>query len=181
MPQFIEPDVGFRASFLAAIAEFEAKGLSESATASWRDQWGEVWSTDAGFAKFAAALRADALPQTPRADDWVPCTTLWWVEGDAYLGRLSIRHYLKGWLVEYGGHIGYDVRPSARRQGHATAMLRAALPIAAQLGIDRVLVSCDEDNVASRRVIESNGGLPDGVRQGKLRFWIDLPTGRPRG
>lgn len=138
-----------------------------------------MWSTDTGFVEFATALRADALPETPRADDWVPCTTLWWVEGDTYLGRLSIRHYLKGWLVEYGGHIGYDVRPGA--QGHATAMLGAALPIAAQLGIDRVLVSCDEDNVASRRVIESNGGLPDGACRGKLRFWIGLPAGPAAG
>jgi predicted acetyltransferase len=174
MPQFIEPDSSVQESFLAAVAEFEAEGATNLATVGWRDRWSATWGSAAGFADFVAALRADALPETPRADDWVPCTTLWWVDGDTYLGRLSIRHELKGWLADYGGHIGYDVRPSARRHGHATAMLRAALPVAAGLGIDRALLSCDADNIASRRVIEVNGGVPDGVREGKLRFWIDL-------
>jgi len=102
----------------------------------------------------------------------VPCTTLWWVEDDEYLGRLAIRHRLTEWLRKVGGHIGYDVRPTARRQGHATAMLRAALPRARELGIDDVLVTCDVDNVASRRVIEANGGRFEDERDGKLRFWV---------
>jgi predicted acetyltransferase len=59
----------------------------------------------------------------------VPCTTLWWVDGPAHLGRIAIRHRLTPWLREVAGHIGYDVRPSARRRGHATAMLAAALPV----------------------------------------------------
>jgi predicted acetyltransferase len=71
-----------------------------------------------------------------------------------------------------GGHIGYDVRPSARRRGHATAMLRAALPVARGLGIESALVTCDEDNVASRKVIEANGGVFEDQRGDKLRFWI---------
>ena len=175
MPQFIEPDSSVRESFLGAVAEFEAEGARQLATMAWRDRWSQTWDTAEGFAEFAAALRADALPETPRADDWVPCTTLWWVDGGTYLGRLSIRRELKGWLADYGGHIGYDVRPSARRRGHATAMLRAALPVAAGLGIDRALLSCDQDNVASRRVIEANGGVPDGMRMGKLRFWVPTP------
>lgn len=74
-----------------------------------------------------------------------------------------------------GGHIGYDVRRSRRRAGHATAMLAATLPVAHRLGIDPALVTCDADNVGSRRVIEANGGVLEDERNGKLRFW--LPTG----
>ena len=174
MPQFIEPGPSVHASFLEAIAEFEAEGLSHSQTAAWRDEWAARWRDEVVCAEFAAALRAEVLEETPRADDWVPCTTLWWVDGATYLGRLSIRHHLKGWLEEIGGHIGYDVRPSARRQGHATAMLRAARPIAAGLGITSAMLSCDVDNLASRRVIEAGGGVLQDEHEGKLRFW--MPT-----
>jgi GNAT superfamily N-acetyltransferase len=89
----------------------------------------------------------------------VPATTPWWMSGVDYLGRLAIRHRLTPLLLEVGGHIGYNVRPSARRRGYATAMFRAALPIAHRLGTDPVLITCDEDNAASRRVAEANGAL----------------------
>jgi predicted acetyltransferase len=100
-------------------------------------------------------------------------TTLWWIESDVYLARIAIRHRLTPWLLEQGGHIGYDVRPSARRQGHATAMLRAALPVVAGLGIRRALVTCDHDNVGSRKVIEACGGVFEDRRADKLRYWIE--------
>jgi predicted acetyltransferase len=77
-------------------------------------------------------------------------------------------------IGRYAGHIGYVVRPSARRRGHATAMLAAALPVANALGIDPALVTCDEDNIASRKVIEASGGTLEDQRGAKLRFW--LPT-----
>jgi predicted acetyltransferase len=71
-----------------------------------------------------------------------------------------------------GGHIGYDVRPSARCQGHATAILAAALPVAASLGITEALLTCEEANKISQRVIEKNGGrLIDKVGS-KLRYWV---------
>jgi predicted acetyltransferase len=102
----------------------------------------------------------------------VPSTTLWWVDGDEYLGRLAIRHRLTPRLTNLGGHIGYDVKPSARRQGHATAMLAAALPLARARGIDPALVTCDESNAGSRRVIEANGGVLEDKRGSELRFWV---------
>lgn len=75
-------------------------------------------------------------------------------------------------LRDSGGHIGYDVRPTARRRGYASAMLGEALPVARALGLDQVLVTCDSDNVASRKVIEANGGRYEDTRDNKLRYWI---------
>jgi predicted acetyltransferase len=94
-----------------------------------------------------------------------------------YLGRISVRHRLTPALWEIGGHIGYDVRPSARRRGHATAMLRLALPVAHRLGIDPALITCDSANVASRRVIERNGGVFEDERRGTLRYWVRTTAG----
>jgi predicted acetyltransferase len=93
-------------------------------------------------------------------------------EGDEYLGRISLRHELNALLHEWGGHIGYAVRPSARRRGHATAALRRMLEICGERGIDPVLVTCDVDNRASRRTIEGAGGEYEDTREGKLRFWV---------
>jgi predicted acetyltransferase len=118
------------------------------------------------------AVRADALPETPRLEWHVPCTTLWWVDGQDYLGRIAIRHELNDFLLDVGGHIGYDVRPTRRREGHATAMLQHALPWALGLGIDPALVTCDDDNVGSVRVIEAAGGVLEDVRGVKRRYWV---------
>ena len=93
-------------------------------------------------------------------------------DGPQVVGRISLRHELTAWLLEVGGHIGYAVRPSARRRGHATRALALMLPVAADHGLDRVLVTCDVDNVGSRRVIEANGGVLEDVRGTKRRYWV---------
>lgn len=172
MPELVLPTVSVRDSFLEAMAEFTAEGVENSQTSAWIDVHGARWDTDEGFAAFVEAVRADALEDSPRPEWHVPCTTGWWVNGDTYLGRLAIRHRLTDFLLEVGGHIGYDVRPSRRREGHATAMLRAALPWARDLGIDPALITCDVDNLPSARVIESAGGVLEDVRGVKRRYWV---------
>ena len=174
-----QPIIGVRVSFLAAMAEFRAEGRAgatdDSMIGREHRQWGETWSTERGFAAYVAWLRAQTLEESRRPEGFVPSTTLWCVDGAEYLGRVAIRHRLTQHLLDVGGHIGYDVRPSARRRGHATAMLSAALGVAAGLGIERALLTCDVDNLASRGVIERNGGVLEDRRGDKLRFW--LPTG----
>ena len=161
--------------------EMRAEGRGDpgdtSMTGMLVQRFGDGWRTPEGFAAFVEWLLAQAIETTPRAPGMVPATELWWVEGNEFLGRLSIRHRLTPTLLEAGGHIGYDVRPSARRRGHATAMLREALPVARALGIDPALLTCDATNVASRTVIERNGGMLEDQRGRKLRFWV--PTGAP--
>jgi predicted acetyltransferase len=148
--------------------------------ASWREAEAEPGATEADgfhttvtdFTAYVSRLLADVEEDAPRPEGWVPCSRWWWVDGDTYLGRISVRHRLTPSLLEVGGHIGYDVRPSARRHGHATAMLRAVLPRAHELGIDRALVTCDHDNVGSRKTIEANGGVLEDRRGVKLRYWV---------
>lgn len=107
----------------------------------------------------------------------VPATLLIAEVDGALVGRVSVRHELNAFLANVGGHIGFGVRPQYRRRGFATEMLRQALVIARAEGVDRVLVTCDEDNLASATVIERLGGSledvrldPEGIR--KRRYWI---------
>lgn len=169
--EFAEPDIRFHESYVAAFREFRTL----DATPSPFVQHGlELIESPAAFAAFVDELRADPLPDTPRPDWKVPQTTLWWVDGGEFIGRLAIRHSLTPALRKIGGHIGYDVRPSRRREGHASRMLAAALPVAASLGLSAVLLTCDDDNVGSRKVIEKNGGILEGVDDDKRRYWITL-------
>ena len=180
LPELIAPTTRVRRSFLAAVEELRAEGRDGDGSLwrLWIDLFGDRWHEPDGFAEYVRHLRDDALPDSPRPSHHVPQSMWWLVEGDQYLGRVGVRHVLgNDFLREYGGHIGYEVRPSRRREGHATAMLRGVLPHAHALGIDPALVTCDEDNVASRRVIEACGGVPDGRRGVKLRYRVPTGTG----
>jgi predicted acetyltransferase len=160
---------------LAALDEFRAGGRigDDDRTGLAVDAHDVPPENDhAAFERYVEMLRERAVENGRRPTGWVPDTLLWYVEADEWLGRLDIRHRLTPVLLEQGGHIGYDIRPSARRRGHATAMLRASLPIAAQIGINPALITCVVDNVASRKVIEANGGVLEDERNGVLRFWV---------
>jgi predicted acetyltransferase len=86
--------------------------------------------------------------------DWVrPAVLAAEVDG-ALVGRASVRFELNEWLARQGGHIGYAVLPEFRRRGYATEILRQAIEVARQEGVDRVLVICDEENIGSAAVIE---------------------------
>jgi predicted acetyltransferase len=174
MPTLAVPTSHVHRSFVAAMAEFAAEGRGPGdGTMIGYDlaHFGDSWQSPEGFASYVRQVLDQVREDAPRPDHFVPSTTLWWIEGEEYLGRLAIRHRLTPALLEAGGHIGYDVRASVRRRGHATAMLAAGLPVAHRLGIDPALITCEANNVASRRVIEHNGGIFEDERGGKLRFW----------
>jgi predicted acetyltransferase len=175
-PGLIAPDIRVRPSFAVAMAEFrsEGRGAADDRTVIGRylRECAAAWSRDEAFAAFVAGVRAERLEETPRPEGYVPATELWWVDRDEFLGRIGVRHRLTPMLLDVGGHIGYDVRPSARRRGHATEMLRQGLRVAHELGIDPALVTCDAGNIGSRTVIERNSGILEDEREGKLRFWV---------
>ena len=94
-------------------------------------------------------------------DSRVPATQYIFVreEDDKIVGMLQIRHYFNDYLEKYGGHIVYSVAPSERRKGYASQMLKTALPKCKELGIDKVLITCIDNNEGSRKTILSNGGV----------------------
>jgi len=100
------------------------------------------------------------------------------VDRNIFVGAANIRHYLNEGLLATGGHIGDGIRPSERRKGYASAMLKLALEECKKLGIDRVLITCHKNNEGSRKHILNNGGVFENeVLEGELicqRYWIDL-------
>ena len=137
------------------------------------------------FAAIVQQLREDETGDN-LSEDRVPETTLWLMRNQAELiGYVNIRHRLTAALEHHGGHIGYFICPSERGQGYGTKMLALALNEARQLGLPKVLMTCDVDNLASARGIEKNGGVLDsqGISDvsGKLiaRYWIPLTAQLP--
>lgn len=94
------------------------------------------------------------------------------------VGAVNIRHDLNGYLLKYGGHIGDGIRPSERRKGYATEMIRLALEECRKLGLTKVLMTCDKNNIGSAKSIIKNGGILENevLEKGsiKQRYWIDL-------
>ena len=100
-------------------------------------------------------------------------------EKDNYIvGMIDIRHYLNEYLTQVGGNIGYGVRKTERNKGYAKQMLKLALEKCKELKIKKVLITCDEDNIASEKVILSANAKLEDLRnvdgENKKRFWIDL-------
>ena len=116
----------------------------------------------------------EALPQ-----GFVPDSVFFLLdeERNRLLGAVNIRHYLNEHLLKCGGHIGDGIRPSERRKGYATEMIRLALLECKKLGIDRVLICCNSSNIGSRKSILNNGGVLENIvmddGEPMERYWID--------
>lgn len=110
----------------------------------------------------------------------VQSTTFWLACHHHIIGRSTLRHRLTPELEKEGGHIGYDIRPSERRKGYGTLILKLTLEKAKAMGMSRVLVTCDADNLGSARIIEKNSGRLQGQvisdKSGKVisQYWIEL-------
>ena len=126
-----------------------------------------------------------ALYSTPGAvlpEGHVRCDHFWITEGDQVVGFLSFRRELNDYLRRFGGHIGYSVIPSRRREGIVREALRLALRFAKAEGYERVMLTCDDDNIGSIRTIEGAGGeledvidAPEDGQPRVRRYWIDIP------
>jgi predicted acetyltransferase len=110
----------------------------------------------------------------------LPYEDFWLMEDETWIGLLTLSLQLNAQFLHSGGHIGYVVRPSKRGCGYGTALLRLGLDKARERGLDRVLLTCNETNLASRNIIEANGGQLENVvsvtgqEEQKRRYWIHL-------
>lgn len=106
------------------------------------------------------------------AEGVVPQTIYWFYAGRVPVGYGKLRHRLNERLLEYGGHIGYIIRPTERNKRYGTVALRELVKEAALKGINEILLTCNEDNIVSRKIIESNHGVLSGLREGTCKYWI---------
>jgi predicted acetyltransferase len=185
VPELVAPDPALHSAFLDAVQEFVEAGEYPHGSGITPDELpddqvrGEPWRipalTDpARFAAYARAMAQLADGDIARGFALVPDTKRWLVDEGRLLGFLSVRHELNDFLLEEGGHIGYSVRPSARRRGLATYACAWGLDHLRSLGVERALITCDDDNAASAATILRNGGVLEDVRHGKQRYWVGL-------
>jgi predicted acetyltransferase len=163
---------GDEAAFLAALAR-ETETRDSDTVLFMGHEAGTRF--DAYLAYLRDAERGVGLPS-----GWVPFTMLFAFVGDELIGRASLRHELNEFLATVGGHIGYLVLTDHRRRGYGTEILAQTLAEARARELSRVLLTCNEDNAPSQRMIEHAGGVfeslyesPDGSVR-KRRYWIEL-------
>jgi predicted acetyltransferase len=166
--ELVKPNLKYKDSFSKALEEYKAEErkislrIPESSDQSIKEYIQQMVDEEIGL----------NLPE-----GYVAHTKLWLVDNNEYIGDIDIRHSLTGVLLNAGGHIGYEIRPSKRKMGYGTKMLQMALPIAKNLGINKVLITCNDDNIGSAKIIEKNGGILEDKREEKgnlkRRYWID--------
>lgn len=121
---------------------------------------GSLFDSIDSYDEWLDHLKANSNQDTLRPG-WVISSTFFAVREDdeRIIGMVDIRHELNDFLRNYGGHIGYGVRPSERGKGYATRILRLALDYCRSIGLDSVMLACDKENAASRKTIQKCGGI----------------------
>ena len=167
----VKPDL----SYSDEIIKYKEESLAEIPIINGSSGLDRFSSIEIWFEELKKKSCEDTVPE-----GLVPSSTYLGVrEKDNYIvGMIDIRHYLNEYLTQVGGHIGYGVRKTERNKGYAKQMLKLALEKCKELKIKKVLITCDEDNIASEKVILSANAKLEDIRnvdgENKKRFWIDL-------
>ena len=167
----VKPDL----SYADEIIKYKEESLAESPIINGSAGLDRFSSIEIWFEELKKKSCEDTVPE-----GLVPSSTYLGVrEKDNYIvGMIDIRHYLNEYLTQVGGHIGYGVRKTERNKGYAKQMLKLALEKCKELKIKKVLITCDEDNIASEKVILSVNAKLEDIRnvdgENKKRFWIEL-------
>ena len=173
MQELVAPTTRLRTAWLEAHAEWGPGPHEDGFGLGTSD---EV-DSPGGFAAWVAWLTDQSDPAKPIDAGKHRCMYRWIVESERVLGGFALRYGSSDYVL-WAGHIGYGIRPSARRRGLATWAMSRMLDEARALGLDRVLAVCAVDNVASVKTIERCGGVFEGIRDTKFgparRYWIEL-------
>ncbi len=167
----VKPDL----SYADEIIKYKEESLAESPLINGSAGLDRFSSIEIWFEELKKRSCEDTVPK-----GLVPSSTYLGVrEKDNYIvGMIDIRHYLNEYLTQVGGNIGYGIRKTERNKGYAKQMLKLALEKCKELKIKKVLITCDEDNIASEKVILSANAKLEDIRnvdgENKKRFWIDL-------
>ena len=167
----VKPDL----SYADEIIKYKEESLAESPIINGSAGLDRLSSIEDWLEELNKRSCEDTVPE-----GLVPSSTYLGIrEKDNYIvGMIDIRHYLNEYLTQVGGNIGYSVRKSERNKGYAKQMLKLALEKCKELKIKKVLITCDEDNIASEKVILSANAKFEDIRnvdgENKKRFWIDL-------
>jgi predicted acetyltransferase len=168
MLKLVSPHLDFIQSYLAMMEEMRAANEK-----IWKPNLPQQ-ETAAQFVERLVRSETEPLP------GMVPESSYWGVIDGEVVGRIALRHTLEQGLAEFGGNIGYEVRPSARRKGVATEMLRAILQTPKVRELGRMLLTCSPDNMGSIRTIEKNGGIlektafVERVNRETCYYWIQI-------
>ncbi|WP_315324459.1 GNAT family N-acetyltransferase [Fusobacterium pseudoperiodonticum] len=167
----VKPDL----SYADEIIKYKEESLAESPIINGSAGLDRLSSIEIWLQELKKRSCEDTVPK-----GLVPSSTYLAVrEKDNYIvGMIDIRHYLNEYLTQVGGNIGYGVRKTERNKGYAKQMLKLALEKCKELKIKKVLITCDEDNIASEKVILSANAKLEDIRnvdgENKKRFWIEL-------
>ena len=173
--ELVLPSQKYEVSFIQAVKEYQAvdsngvKGICQLNVEDLKTNFPTY------IFKILSQTEGNNLP-----DGHVPQTVYWLIDNGEFIGRVTLRHSLTQRLHNEGGHIGYDIRPSKRKMGYGKKILELALPKAKGLGLTKVLVTCDETNLASKKIIETHGGVFENSlklhedKPAKLRYWITI-------
>lgn len=180
MTSLTRPTLDLHGAWARAVSEYAGAHVAGSSIPD--DRVGDV--SREGCAWLVEKTRRDADLSAPPPPGRVHADAYWMTHGAErveVVGFIQLRHELNDFLRAVGGHIGYSVRPSRRRRGHAGRALGLVLDRARELGLPRVMVSCEDANTASYRTIEASAGVLEDVRDGSewgvgliRRYWIEL-------
>ena len=166
--KLIQPNKKYENSWKTAIQEFEDEGVNGFWT---------IPSKPATIEEYIQRTK-DHSAGINIPENWMKATTFWLIDNDILVGHVNLRHVLVEWSTKIGGHIGFAIRPTSRRSGYGTKILEMVLPEAKRIGLKKALVTCDDNNIASVKIIEMNGGkLQDSNEvKGRMvrRYWINI-------
>ena len=172
--RLIEPDIQLKDSYAAALREgLHLEAAKEEDILLAEKDFNTYMKQRHDLSRPVILPNGEKVERLPQKDFWL-------VEGDRFLGIITLRSKLNATLLKRGGNIGYSVRASERRKGYGKLMLQLVLPEARKAGLDKVLITCHDENTGSQRIIEGAGGVLqdkvkiDGIAILERRYWITL-------